>query len=940
MSVSTANPTIVKRDGSTTEFNVDKISAAISKAMVEAHPDRSSEEISTHSKSIASAASMKFMDKERIGVEEIQDIVESTLLLLDEKTAKKYIAYRENRARSRSAEETLKRFTVVKSDGSTAQFDPDRLKAAVLAACKDIVDVSAQALFAEAERQLHDGIHSSQIWGAMIKAATSYIDIEPNYAKVASRMTLQQTADEVFAQFGKRHVAGAPVDYSYFRTMIELGVQQELYSPELLSYDFNKLVAAIDTVRDDLFEFMGMDMICNKYLMRTRNGKRLELPQSMLMRVAMGVCLNEPENVRVERAIELYNVYSNHFALSSTPTLFNSGTPMSQMSSCYLNTVGDSLEQISKAWGDAGQMSKYSGGQAFDWTYVRGAGAYIRGTNGHSRGGPYWWKVMDGVTAAVSQGSRREGAIVNYLENWHTDTIGFAQFRKTTGDESVTGKWSNTAFWISDLFMERMIENKPWWFFDPSYASSLHDLYGSEFVKEYERLEKLVVEGECETDANGNKKAARSNPCYPARSVKAYELGREMIKNLFETGHPWWTFKDTCNYRSPQRHCGVVHSSNLCTEITLNTKASTLKKDGTIDELGETAVCNLASIVLPKFIKDGKLDVVALEKVIRVMVRALDNVIDLNYYPIPEARNANMKHRPIGLGVMGFHDALLAMGIAYDSPEAVEFSDISFEVISMLAIKASCDLARERGKYPTYEGSDWSRGIFPIDTVQVVRTYRGKYFAQDTGSRQDWTPLRADVAKYGMRNSLVLAVAPTASIGNLMAASNGIDPHTYMLYVKGNLSGEYVVLNRYLVDELKAIKKWDEHTAALIKRDGGSVQHLDIPQDIKARYKTAHEMHPKWLIECASRRQKWIDQSQSFNVFASPTEGSDLVELYILAWMKGLKTTYYLKAKSASAIEASSLPAHLQRKIEDMIPKPHEQQKACRLEDPSCEACQ
>ena len=693
---------------------------------------------------------------------------------------------------------------------------------------------------------------------------------------------------------------------------IQKGVELELISPELLSFDLDLLGKALIAERDLQFTYLGLQTLYDRYFIHS-NGVRIELPQVFFMRVAMG--LAEREEQKNERAIEFYRLLSSFDYMSSTPTLFNAGTLRPQLSSCYLTTIPDDLHGIYGAIQDNAMLSKFAGGLGNDWTPVRSLGAYIKGTNGKSQGVVPFLKVANDTAVAVNQGGKRKGALCAYLETWHLDIEEFLELRKNTGDDRRRTHDMNTANWVPDLFMKRMFEDQHWTLFSPNDTPDLHDLYGKAFEERYEEYEQLAAAGKVRL----------------FKKVRALDLWRKMLGMLFETGHPWITFKDACNLRSPQQHAGVVHSSNLCTEITLNTKA---------DE--EIAVCNLGSVNLAQHIENGKLDKTKLAATIKTAVRMLDNVIDINYYSVPAARTSNMRHRPVGLGIMGFQDALYKQHIAYSSDEAVKFADESMELISYHAIAASSELAAERGSYGTFDGSLWSKGILPLDSIKLLEENRGaKYIEMDTSSTLDWDSLRATVKKQGMRNSNVMAIAPTATIANITGVSQSIEPTYQNLYVKSNLSGEFTVVNPYLVRDLKDRGLWDNVMINDLKYYEGSLQKIDrIPADLKVMYATAFEVEPRWLVDAASRRQKWIDQAQSLNLYIAGASGKKLDVTYRMAWYRGLKTTYYLRALAASSTEKSTVDRGTHNAVSSGPAAPAAIPKACSIDEPDCEACQ
>jgi ribonucleoside-diphosphate reductase alpha chain len=701
------------------------------------------------------------------------------------------------------------------------------------------------------------------------------------------------------------------------RNFLAKGVENEILNPELLEMDIEKLGKAIHATRDADFTYLGLQTLYDRYFIHDTE-VRYELPQVFFMRVSMGLALREDK--REERAIEFYNLLSSFDYMSSTPTLFNSGTKHSQLSSCYLTTVPDDLHGIYGAIQDNAMLSKWAGGLGNDWTPVRGLGSQIKGTNGKSQGVVPFLKVVNDTAVAVNQGGKRKGAVCSYLETWHVDIEEFVELRKNTGDDRRRTHDMNTANWVPDLFLKRVSEDKKWTLFTPSDTPDLHDLYGLAFEKRYEEYEAQTQTGEIKF----------------FKEVEAKELWKKMLSMVFETGHPWITFKDVCNLRSPQQHTGVVHSSNLCTEITLNTSQD------------EIAVCNLGSVNLTHHIKDGKMDEAKLEKTINTAIRMLDNVIDINFYAVKAAETSNMKHRPIGLGIMGFHDALYMLKTPYASQEAVEFADRSMEMVSYYAIKASSDLAKERGAYQSYEGSLWSQGVLPIDSIKLLKESRGEeYLDVDESTTMDWDGLRATVKEQGIRNSNVMAIAPTATIANITGVSQSIEPTYQNLYVKSNLSGEFTVTNIPMVENLKELGLWDSVMINDLKYYDGSVKGISrIPEDVKELYATAFDIEPRWLIDAASRRQKWIDQSQSLNLYIDEPNGKKLDIMYRMAWLRGLKTTYYLRSRSATTTEKSTISTgELNAVAATAQPEVQPQAQttapsACSILDPDCDACQ
>lgn len=849
-----------------------------------------------------------------VDIEDIQDQVELALMRKGQhKVAVAYVLYREERRKSRSVDIKAnivdsEALLITMPDGSLQPLDMQRVNTIVNEACRDLDNVKAEPVIKDALRNLYSQAKLEDVHKSLIMASRSLVETEPNYTYVSARLLLDSLRMEAL---GKLNMKSNPTfdDMTtlyppYFKAYIAHGIEQGILDSKLSGYDLDKLGHALLPQRDMQFNYLSLQTLFDRYFIHDQ-GVRYELPQAFFMRVAMGLAIRE-EN-KEAKAIEFYTLLSSFDYMSSTPTLFNSGTVRPQLSSCYLTTVPDHLDGIYSAIKDNALLSKFAGGLGNDWTPVRAMGSHIKGTNGKSQGVVPFLNVADATAVAVNQGGKRKGAVCAYLECWHRDVEEFLELRKNTGDDRRRTHDMNTALWIPDLFMQRVKAQQDWTLFSPNDVPGLHDSYGKEFEALYLDFEEKALHGEI-----GNTK-----------TVPAVKLWRKMLSMLFETGHPWLTFKDPCNLRSPQQHTGVIHSSNLCTEITLNTSED------------EIAVCNLGSINLPAHIVNGKLDEEKLKRTINTAIRMLDNVIDINYYSVPQARNSNLKHRPIGLGLMGFQDALYALGIDYTSQAAVDFADTSMELISYYAINASSDLARERGKYSSYEGSLWSKGILPIDSISMLQQARGQFLEQDQSQTLDWEALRIKVRTQGIRNSNLMAIAPTATISNICGVSQSIEPTYQNLYVKSNLSGEFTVVNPYLVAELKALNLWDEVMVNDLKYFNGSVQPISrIPAKLKTRYATAFEIDPNWLIEAASRRQKWLDQAQSLNIYMAQPSGKKLDDLYSLAWLRGLKTTYYLRSLGASNAEKSTVTDGALNAVK------LEEPKVCSILDPDCEACQ
>jgi ribonucleoside-diphosphate reductase alpha chain len=853
-----------------------------------------------------------------IDIEVIQNRVERDLVFIADQidVARAYILYRDERRKERSKQSqpigTANEIRVKLQNGQLAPLDQKRLKRIVAEACQALPDVEAGPIVENVLRDLFDGVFAADVSKALVMNARAYIEKEPNYTYVSARLLLNVLRSEALSFLGlASETTQEELNQLYpecLKRYIARGIELERLDPALSTFDLDKLGRALVGQRDQQFTYLGIQTLYDRYFLHHK-GVRFELPQLFFMRVAMGLALAE-KTKRDERAIEFYNLLSTFDYMSSTPTLFNAGTLRPQLASCFLTTVPDDLEGIFDAIKQNALLSKYAGGLGNDWTPVRAMGAHIKGTNGKSQGVPPWIKIVNDTAVAVNQGGKRKGAACVYLETWHLDIEEFLELRKNTGDERRRTHDINTANWIPDLFMKRVFEDGEWTLFSPDEVPDLHDLCGKEFEKAYVAYEKQAKEGKIRS-----------------KRIPAVTLWRKMLGLLFETGHPWMTFKDPCNLRSPQQHAGVIHSSNLCTEVTLNTSRD------------EIAVCNLGSINLVNHMTKEGLDTEKLRRTVKTAIRMLDNVIDINFYSVPQARRSNLRHRPIGLGLMGFHDALYQQRIPYASQRAIEFADRSVELISYYAIEASSELAEERGSYSSYEGSLWSQGILPIDSIRLLQEARGDdYLKQDRSQTLDWAKLRTRVATVGMRNSNVLAIAPTATISNICGVSQSIDPTYQNLYVKSNMSGEFTVINPYLANDLKRLDLWDEVMVHDLKYYDGNLQKITrIPRELKELYATAFEIEPRWLVEAGSRRQKWIDQAQSLNLYMANPSGKKMDTLYRMAWLLGLKTTYYLRSLGATSTEKSTIHdgALNAVKVMDMAAP-----KACAIDDPDCEACQ
>jgi ribonucleoside-diphosphate reductase alpha chain len=859
-------------------------------------------------------------------IEDIQDQVELSLMRSGEHdVARSYVLYREQRTQERSKAKKTETTHIlqVKENGALRPLDVEGLLIQIQSACNGLGNaVDADKIFKSTLKDLYDGVPVEEVRKCTILSARSLIEQDPAYGFVTARLLLNTIRCEILGEEVPLNEMSARYA-EYFPKFIKRGIAAELLDEKLAQFDLPRLAKELDPSRDLQFDYLGLQTLYDRYFLHI-NEERIELPQAFFMRVAMGLALNEVD--REARAIEFYRLLSSFDFMSSTPTLFNSGGRRSQLSSCYLTTVADDLDGIYEALKENALLSKFAGGLGNDWTNVRALGSHIKGTNGKSQGVVPFLKVVNDTAVAVNQGGKRKGAVCAYLETWHLDIEEFLELRKNTGDDRRRTHDMNTSNWIPDLFMKRVMEGGDWTLFSPSNCPDLHDKFGAEFEQAYVAYEEKAARGELKL----------------FRKVQAAGLWRKMLTMLFETGHPWITFKDPCNIRSPQQHVGVVHSSNLCTEITLNTSES------------EIAVCNLGSVNLAAHLypqgheKFGQLDHEKLQRTVRTAMRMLDNVIDINYYAVKKARDSNLKHRPVGMGIMGFQDALHQLRVPYSSEVAVEFADRSMEAVCYFAYLASTELAEERGRYSSYRGSLWDKGILPQDTVEMLRAARGGYVELDDSATMDWAALRARIKQHGMRNSNCVAIAPTATISNIVGVSASIEPTYQNIFVKSNLSGEFTIINEHLVKDLKAIGLWDEVMIADLKYFDGSLAKIDrIPAEIRGLYATAFEVEPKWLIEAAARRQKWIDQAQSLNIYMSGVSGRKLDETYKLAWLRGLKTTYYLRTLGATSAEKSTSRAGSLNAVSngggmgDMSAAPAaEETKFCSIDNPECEACQ
>ena len=927
---------VIKRNGKVVAFEEDKIKVAITKAFLAtesgnaAASERIHKKVNQISTGIIEVFERRMPSGGTLHIEEIQDQVELQLMRTEElKVARSYILYRAERTQERKKEApeidiaNRPEINIKKSDGTLVPLDIDKVAMLINDACEGLEAVSMNEVLEEALKNLYDGVSLADMRTSLVMSARTKVEKEPNYSFVTARILMDQIRSEALGFLGVADEATYDEMKNHYpkalNAYIDKGIELDILDPVLKTFDLEKMGAAIDHTRDNQFTYLGLQTLYDRYFIHS-DDVRYELPQVFFMRVAMGLAVEE-EN-REDRAIEFYKLLSSFDYMSSTPTLFNSGTKRPQLSSCYLTTIPDDLDGIFGAMKDNALLSKWAGGLGNDWTSVRAMNSYIKGTNGKSQGVVPFLKVANDTAVAVNQGGKRKGAMCAYLETWHLDIEEFLELRKNTGDERRRTHDMNTANWVPDLFMKRVEQGKNWTLFSPGETPELHDLIGKDFEEKYEEYERKAAAGEMDQH----------------KSLPAKELWRKMLTMLFETGHPWITFKDACNLRSPQQHAGVIHSSNLCTEITLNTSAD------------EIAVCNLGSVNLARHMKDGKLDQEKIKQTVSTAIRMLDNVININYYSVETAKNSNLKHRPIGLGMMGFQDALYVQDIAYCSDEAVEFADKSMELISYYAIHASTELSKERGSYKSYEGSLWSKGILPKDSIEILAENRGnEYINIDRSETLDWDTLRKKVIADGMRNSNVMAIAPTATISNITGVTQSVEPTYQNLYVKSNLSGEFTIVNPHLVNKLKDLNLWDDVMINDLKYFEGSLTEISrIPDDIKTIYSTAFEVEPRYIVEAASRRQKWIDQGQSLNLYIGNADGKKLDITYRMAWYSGLKTTYYLRSIAATSTEKSTVQQGKLNAVSsgetEAAPQelgaPAPVPSACSLEEPDCEACQ
>ena len=934
---------IIRRNGAVVAFEPNKIAVALMKAFLAVHGTQGAASASVRETvDDLTQIVVRALMRSRPGggtfhIEDVQDHVELGLMRgSHHEVARAYVLYRERRAQERARQakpaQSAPTVPMVTDGGRLVPLDLARLSALIESACAELgQEVRPEPIMAETRRNLYDGVPIEEVHKAAILAARTLIEKDPGYSRATARLLLHTIRKEILGE----EVAHAEMTTryaEYFPGFVKIGVDAELLDEKLLQFDLALLGAALKPERDMQFDYLGLQTLFDRYFLHIAE-RRIELPQAFFMRVAMGLALNEID--REARAIEFYDVLSSFDFMSSTPTLFNAGTRRSQLSSCYLTTVADDLDGIYEALKENALLSKFAGGLGNDWTNVRALGSYIKGTNGKSQGVVPFLKVVNDTAVAVNQGGKRKGAVCAYLETWHLDIEEFLELRKNTGDDRRRTHDMNTANWIPDLFMKRVMEGGDWTLFSPSTCPDLHDLIGVDFERAYSAYEAKADRGEIKL----------------FKRMPAKDLWRKMLSMLFETGHPWITFKDACNVRSPQQHVGVVHSSNLCTEITLNTGDD------------EIAVCNLGSVNLAQHIRDGAVDHDKLKRTVTTAMRMLDNVIDINYYAVKKARDSNLRHRPVGLGIMGFQDALYQLRTPYASQAAVEFADRSMEAVCYHAYWASTELAAERGRYSSYRGSLWDRGILPIDSLDLLAQQRGGYVEIDRSATLDWAALRQRIATHGMRNSNCVAIAPTATISNIIGVDASIEPAFGNLSVKSNLSGEFTVVNEYLVRDLKKLGLWDSVMVMDLKHYDGSLRRIDrVPEDLKALYATAFEVETEWLVEAAARRQKWIDQAQSLNIYMAGASGKKLDDTYKLAWVRGLKTTYYLRTMAATHAEKSTIAAGSMNSVPSSggiggglsameaaaqqaqamlaASAPATDIKFCGVDDPTCEACQ
>ncbi len=941
---------IKKRDGRITEFTPGKITIAVQKAFVAVRGGIDPEPLQTITDEVTVRLEEAFSETV-ISIEDVQNYVERVLMekgFFD--VAKDYILYRYEHTKLRAQQPQTFHISVVKRSGATEAFSIAKIRNTLEQVARNAGgSVDIETIAQQCAQDVYDGMKTSDIAQALILTTRAFIERDPAYSHMASRLLAHKVYKEAFGSSVDFTILDQGYRDAFIRNIKTLSSLKKL-DPQMEKFDLERVAAALKPERDDIFMFLGMQTVADRYFLNHPETKQtLETPQAFWMRVAMGLALNETRGLREETAIRFYELITTLRFVPSTPTLFHAGTSHPQLSSCYLTTVMDSLDHIFKCLSDNAQLSKWSGGLGNDWTNLRGTGARIKGTGVESQGIIPFLKVANDTTAAINRSGRRRGATCAYLETWHYDIEDFLELRKNTGDERRRTHDMDTANWIPDLFMKRVRADKEWTLFSPDDVPDLHHIYGKKFEEQYENYERLAEEGKIRLH----------------RKVKARDLWKKMLGMLFETGHPWITWKDPCNVRSPQDHVGVIHSSNLCTEITLNTSEE------------ETAVCNLGSINIGRHVHDGRLDLAMLKESATLAMRMLDNVIDVNFYPTVEAQRSNFRHRPVGLGIMGFQDALYGLNINFASEACVKFADESMEAVSYYAILASTELAKERGTYASYEGSKWDRGILPLDTIDLLEQERGERIDVSRSSTLDWSVVRSAIKKHGMRNSNCLAIAPTATISNISGCTPSIEPIYKNLYVKANQFGDFIVINGALVDDLKALNLWDESMLKKIKYYDGNIAEIeDVPTNLREKYKETFDIEPQWLIRAAAARGKWMDQSQALNIFYKGSSGKEINDIYLYAWEMGVKTTYYLRTLAASQVEKSTVStaefgsthkratsksgdtAPINMATHDVMPSPvaspqgplpppsptvmvdGKEVKLCKINDPTCEACQ
>jgi len=878
---------IKKRNGAIVDFQPEKITRAMHLAFLDVGSAADEEKLREMTDSVVRTLEVNF-PVATPSVEDVQDAVEKELMKANYfDVAKDYIIYRYQHSKEREEKkrETLEKLEentlmVIKRSGQKERFSPSKLRRTLSFVTHGFEkDIDVEGVIAQVRTEIYEDMTTEDISRTMVMVMRSMIERDPAYSAVAARLLLSRVYKEVIGPDVIDYTKLVQQHRDAFAASLRKAVAIQRLDPRMLEFNVSDIASKMVLEHDNKFMYLGLQTITDRYLMRDPETKQLlETPQMFWMRVAMGTALNEQD--KVHWTFEFYRIMSEFLYTPSTPTLFHAGTPKPQLSSCYLNTVPDSLDGIFKSYADNAQLSKWSGGIGTDWTNIRGTGSFIKGTGVESQGVVPFLKIANDVTVAINRSGRRRGAACVYLETWHYDIEDFLELRKNTGDDRRRTHDMNTANWIPDLFMKRVVADQDWTLFSSEEVPDLHHIYGRAFENRYAYYEAKADRGEIKL----------------FKRMKARDLWKKMLTMLFETGHPWITFKDPSNIRSPQDHAGVVHNSNLCTEITLNTSED------------ETAVCNLGSLNFAAFVRNGAFDRALINQTVSIAMRMLDNVIDINFYPTMDAKRSNMRHRPVGLGVRGYQDALYLLDIKFDSEAAVRFADESMEIVSYATLLASSDLARERGTYETYRGSKWDRGLLPQDTIDLLEHERGQKIDIPRGGTLDWTPVRESIKRYGMRNSNCLAIAPTATTANIVGCVPTIEPIYKNVYVKSNQAGDFIVVNNYLVDELKKRHLWSDKMLEQIKFHDGSIQDVaEIPADVKEKYKEVFEIDPLWLLRAAAVRGKWIDQSQSLNIYYRGTSGKDISDIYMAAWRLGLKTTYYMRTQAASQVEKSTL---------------------------------